>query len=268
MWWNTPVRAGFSRVTPDSIVDIVARSYALVEVGGLGGNGAERGRRFERLFYSLCDRRGIHLSERAGSVSLGEHSSASGLRHEVDGATRAVDCITHWELKHLTTKLEKNELLIFNNKGLDYLQGYSGFYAKIPMLRFLLSGNNIRDDCRLFAVLWGISVIEPSRIPLLLIYEAVARGVAQGLSQADVSAVKDLVVWCCRPLQRVITELSSWCDGSEQTVRCGPLAVRSAKASLDLQEQIGLEIMDSLDEQFPEWLDEVAEETWEEIGGW
>jgi len=252
---------------PENVLDLVARSYAIVEVGGLLGYGPERGRRFEKLFYDLCGSRGVHLTEKAGSVSLAEHGSASGLRHEVDGATRSAACITHWELKHLTSQLEKNELLIFNSKSLDYLQGSPQFYARIPMRRFLLSGNNIRDDCRQFAVLWGITVIEPSRLPFPLIYEAVARGANTCLSQIDCQAVRDLAAWSFRPLQRVVEEISGWCHNSEH-VRCGPSAARVTKAALDLQEQIGLDVIDYLDEEYRDWVDVVAEETWREVGGW
>jgi hypothetical protein len=268
MWWNRPIIGDFVHIFPNNIIDVLARCYAIVEVGGLSGQGADRGRRFERLFYGLCERRGIHLTEKAGSVSLAEQRSASGFRHEVDGATRAVNCITYWELKHLTTKLEKNELLIFNSKGLDYLQGSNRFYAKTPMFRFLLSGNNIRDDCRLFAVLWGTTVIEPTRFPFPLIYEAIARGAATNLTPVDCLAVKDLSVWASRPLQRVVEELSSWSHGNDNLVRCGPLGIRAAKAAIDLQEQIGLNVLDYLDEQFPDWIDDIAEETWQEVGGW
>lgn len=268
MWWNSPIIGDFARIFPDNIIDILARCYAIVEVGGLSGQGVDRGRRFEKLFYRLCERRGVHLTEKAGSVSLAEQHSASGFRHEVDGATRAVNCVTYWELKYLTTSLEKNELLIFNSKGLDYLQGSNRFYAKTPMFRFLLSGNNIRDDCRCFAVLWGITVIEPTRFPFPLIHEAVARGAATNLTTVDCLAVNDLSLWASRPLQHVVEELSIWSQGNENQVRCGHLGVRAAKAAIDLQEQIGLNVLDYLDEHYPEWIDDVAEDTWQEVGGW
>jgi len=269
MWWKKPVTKDFSNLFPENILDLLVQSYAIVEVGGLSGYGSERGRNFENLFYNLCERRGIHLSEKAGSTSLAEQHSASGLRHEVDGGTRDVTCVTHWELKHLTTKLEKNELLIFNSKSLDFLQGSSQFYAKIPMNRFLLSGYNIRDDCRHYAALWGIAVIEPQRLPLPLIYEATARGAAKCLSEIDCRAVQNLAVWSCRSLQTVLNEIEDWCKGAEKKpLYYGPDALRAAKSATDLQEQIGADILDYLDELFPDWIDEAAEEIWQEVGGW
>lgn len=269
MWWNRPVVKDFSNLFPENILDLLVRCYAIVEVGGLSGYGPERGRNFENLFYSLCERRGIHLSERAGSTSLAEQHSASGLGHEVDGGTRDVTCVTHWELKHLITRLEKNELLIFNSKSLDFLQGSSQFYAKTPMKRFLLSGHNVRDDCRHYAVLWGITVVEPARLPLPLIYEAAARGAAESLSEIECCAVRNLAAWSCRSLQAVLNEIEDWCEGvDKRPLYCGPNALRAAKSATDLQEQIGANILDYLDDQFPDWIDEAAEEIWKQVGGW
>ena len=75
-------------------------------------------------------------------------------------------------------------------------------------------------------------------------------------------------MWSCRPLQRVIKELTQWSDSADETVRCGPTAIRATKAATDLQAQIGLDVLDYLDEHFPDWIDETAEETWHEVGGW
>src|SRR5438552_18871473 len=103
MGWNPPRLNDFPPLLPDNILDVAALAFAIVEVGGLTGYGPERGRDFEQLFYRVCDRRGLYLTERAGSRSLAGQRSASGFGHEVDGATRAFECITHWELKHLTS---------------------------------------------------------------------------------------------------------------------------------------------------------------------
>ena len=44
--------------------------------------------------------------------------------------------------------------------------------------------------------------------------------------------------------------------------------MRAAKSATDLQEQIGADILDYLDELFPDWIDEAAEQIWQEVGGW
>jgi len=207
------------------------------------------------------------LCERAGSRTLAQQRSASGFGHEVDGATRSVECVTHWELKHLTSDLDKYELLAFNGKGLDFLYGSGPFYAKLPMLRFLLSGRNVGQESRLFTVLWGIMLMEPGRFPLPLLYEAVARGACECLKSTDREAVKQLR-WACRPLQSIVKDLGIWGNGSQEPTRCGPNANRHARGVLDIQETIGECVIDYLADAEPDWVDVIAESTWHEIGGW
>jgi hypothetical protein len=267
MWWSQPRLKDFPPLLPDNILDVAALAFAVVEVGGLTGYGPERGRDFEKLFYRVCDRRGVYLTERAGSRSLASQRSASGFGHEVDGATRALECITHWELKHLTSELAKNELLVFNGKGMDFLYGSDPLYARIPFRRFLLSGSDVGAESRLYSVQWGIMLIEPGRLPLPLLYEAVARGAGRLLSEHDRAAVRSLVVWACRPLQDALKEINEWTAGSAQT-RCGPLANRHAREVIAIQEQIGLDVIDCLAEQYPDWIDVAAKAIWDEVGGW
>jgi hypothetical protein len=267
-WWKQPRQRGFLPLLPDNVLDVVTRSYVVTDVGGLVGYGPEKGRRFEKLFYDVCDRRGVFLSEKAGSRSLGLQKTASGFGHEVDAATRSPEHVTHWELKHLTVELPKNEMLIFNAKGLDFLYGSAAMFARIPSSRYLLSGSNVSDECRFFGILWGIMIIEPGLLPLPLIYEAVARGASRCLREFEEEAVINLLPWACRPLQKVVKDLSEWSHEKGESGRCGPGSVRTAKTVMALQEQIGPDVLDYLDEEYPEWVSDLANETWSEVGGW
>jgi hypothetical protein len=268
MWWTRPRLTEFRPLLPANILDVLLRAYAVVEVGGLSGTGPDRGRNFERLFYTICERRRVALSEKAGSRTLVGRRSASGFNHEVDGASRGMAASTMWELKHLSSPLEKNELLIFNGKGLDFLQGGDSLTAKMPLLRFLMSGGNIRDDCRRFALLWGITVIEPGRVPLPILYEAAARGLVSNLNAPDQDAIRFRAPWAFRALQAAVSELAH--RVGEQTSGGSPVPVLGRRVSelLDIQEQLGAEMLDSLDERWPDWVDDLAHETWIEVGGW
>jgi hypothetical protein len=268
MWWNQPRLRDIPPLLPDNILDVAARAYAIVEVGGLSGYGPERGRNFEKLFYGICDRRGVHLTEKAGSRSLAGRRSASGFGHEVDGATRSLECITHWELKHLTGELNKNELLVFNGKGMDFLYGSIPLYAQVPLRRFLLSGADVGEECRHYSALWGIVLIEPGRLPLALLYEAVARGETCCLSPQDCEAVRHQLAWACRPLQHVLRDLAQWGAGEGPSTRCGPSARKHAHSIAAIQDEIGADVIDCLAEHCPDWVDEVANDTWAEVGGW
>lgn len=268
MWWLLPRRSGFPPLLPANLLDVVARAYAIVECGGLTGYGPQRGRNFEQLFYDLCERRGLQLSERAGARTVAQSKSASGFAHEVDGASRELKCITHWELKHLSSAVPKNELLVFNGKGLDFLQGSQPLGARTPMRRFLLTGGSTTDECRAFSVLWGIMIIEPFRLPLPLLYEAVARGALDKLTAPECDIVKERVFWGCRTLQYVVKELNEWSSGAAGPSRCGPYARHVANEVLDAQEQLGPVVVDYLDEVAGDWLDDAAEQTWKDVGGW
>jgi hypothetical protein len=265
MWWTKPRDPAGTLLLPPAVLELLVRAFAIVEVGGISGLGPDRGRRFERLFYRLCDRLGVHLTERAGGRSLAGQRSASGLAHEVDGATRAGVANTYWELKHLLVPVEKNELLVFNAKALDFLYDASSQFRRTPLLRFLMSGQNLRDECRLYAIQWGIIVIEPNRLPLPLIYEAHMRGCVPGLSAADRRAVAVLAPWACRPLQQVTADFVERCNADA----CIPDSIRRRSKEVSaMQEQIGSDVLDMLEEQYPEWLNDVARTEWERLGGW
>jgi hypothetical protein len=266
MWWERPPLLGFCPRCPRNLVEVIARAFAIVQVGGLHGSGPERGRNFERLFYALCERRGLLLTEKAGGRSVGGQRSSSGFAHEVDAATRGPQFATHWELKHLTNSPNKNDFLIFNGKGLDFLQGHDQSAVKTPLVRFFLTGTNVSDECRRYAAFWGISIIEPDRLPLPLLYESVARGGASVLSGADCSAIKDLLPRGFRSLQDSIGDLArrtAQLERSNSTV-----APHWSGEIVDIQEQIGAEMFDYLDKMQMDWLDELAEVAWAEIGGW
>jgi hypothetical protein len=267
MWWEQPRLKEFPQLLPNNILDVLARAFTVVEVGGLSGFGPERGRNFERLFYRLCLRRGVNLCEKAGSFTLAQQRSASGFAHEVDAATRSVETITHWELKHLTAQLEKNELLVFNAKGMDFFYGSDEFFAAIPMLRFLLSGWTVGERSRAYATLWGIMLVEPRRFPLPLLYEAVARGAHVCLSPGGRDSIRGKLPWACRPLQKVLNELGCWGNGMSLTC-AGPKATRRVQEVLAMQDTFGSTVSDYLAEINPDWIDEIANETWNEVGGW
>ena len=266
MWWTCQRLPSTAPLLPPNVLELLVRAYAIVEVGGVGGSGPERGRHFEQLFYKICDRLGVHLTERAGGRSVAGQHSASGFAHEVDGASRGASANTYWELKHLSSPLEKNELLVFNGKGLDYLYDGGALFRKTPLLRFLLSGRNIRNDCRVYGVQWGITIIEPGRLVVPLIHEAMVRGFATSLSKADQQAVRLLAPWACRSLQTVVTEFAVRCGSAGLLV---PASVsRRAKEIIDMQEQIGQDVLDCIEEQHPDWVNDLAQDVWDTVGGW
>lgn len=266
MWWLRRPLAGTCPLLPPNVLEVMACAYSVVEVGGLTASGPQRGRDFERLFYKVCERRGVSLSEEAGARTITGQQSASGLRHEIDAASRGAVASTCWELKHLTAPLEKNELLIFHAKTLDYLYDGAALFRRTPLLRFLLSGSGIRNECRIYAVQWSVMVIEPGYLPAAMMYEAMIRGLTPSLSRSEREAVAYLVPWASRSVQRVMKDFADRCGAAGRLI---PSSVeRQAKELIDLQEQVGRDVLDSLEEHRPDWVNDIAEALWEETGGW
>jgi hypothetical protein len=69
-------------------------------------------------------------------------------------------------------------------------------------------------------------------------------------------------------LQLVIQDLAVWSKGLKKPTRCGPRAVQHAAEVMKIQVQLGSDVLDYLAELFPDWIDELAEVTWSEVGGW
>jgi hypothetical protein len=133
-------------------------------------HGAERGRCFEDALYTFCERQRFGLSERAGSRTLCNTTSASGLRHESDGVIACADMILHMETKHLTEQVSKNDLMIFNQKGLDFVLTGDPRLRSRPLYRLFLSGSPLSREARRFSVLWGIITVEPDFMPLPILH--------------------------------------------------------------------------------------------------
>ena len=151
--------------------ELVADCFAIVQCWESSlPAGPERGRHFERAFCEYCRLTGVPLSERPGSRTLDGSRSSSGLGHESDAVVAWPDLVVHVEMKYLSTELGKNDLLIFNQKGLDFLASANAALRRRPIYRLILSGRLISEQARRFALLWGIVVVEPERLPLLLVH--------------------------------------------------------------------------------------------------
>jgi hypothetical protein len=156
---------------PKFLYDLVSDCFAIVQCWEpYALTGPQRGRFLEKLFCRYCESKRLPLSEVPGSRTLCGQTSASGFSHESDAVIAMPDLVVHVEMKHLTSQLGKNELLIFNQKGLDFLAAANRTIRRRPLYRLLLSGYPVSEEARRFALQWGIIVIEPERMPLLVLH--------------------------------------------------------------------------------------------------
>lgn len=225
----------------------VCRTWA-----GAGLTGPERGRAFEQALYDAFGRFHLELGGRAGGHSIRGSRSASGFLHESDGVIVAPDVTVHIEAKHLTGSVPKNELLIFNQKGFDYLAADAPQVRKRPFYRLLVSGTALRPEARSFAMMWGIGLVEPDRIPIPLLHWLAGSSLewpVRPRTSADVlwRSLPRLVA----PLQDRIRRLSDCVGG-----RGGEIITRTSLETMAAIQLQASEVLSRLlDERFPQWLE-------------
>ena len=217
--------------------------------------GPQKGRIFEQIFYRYCEFKGVNLTEQAGSRKIQGVRSASGFQHENDGVIAAPDLTIHLELKYLSSELEKNELLIFNQKGIDFLMGENNTLRKKPLYRVILSGNLLTHEARSFALHWGILTIEPDRLPLLLIHRLSnldIKGLAR-LNEKNQDKIWTIIPKLIVPVQDRINQLSKSFLNNGGLISLHQIDIALKK----IQREWGDEFWIALDEMSePNWLEE------------
>ena len=169
------------------------------------------------------------------------------------------DFTVHFELKHLSGELSKNELLIFNQKGIDYLLAEGHRLRSLPMYRIVLSGGLLSPPARRFAVQWGILAIEPDRLPLLALHELCGR-IIPCLRNVSLQMQDDLweeVPRLIVPLQDRLTRIGRLLQGGEE---CLVGEYRLSWAIDHAQRIIGDYYWDAMDEQNCLWLEDRFEQ--------
>jgi hypothetical protein len=240
---------------PALLYELSFDMFALVEHWDPSGlSGRERGRFFEQILYRYCDYRNWNLSERAGARTVRGHYAASGFMHECDGVIVTPEVTVMLELKYLGSELGKNELLIFNQKAIDVIAGDGLHLRSKPLYRFIVSGSILAPAARRFAAQWGILVIEPERLPLLLLHECAGSHIAAGdRIDSDLRAA----IW--REVPKFIVPLQDRLRRLTQLLNQEGELVSSLRLDrlLDEHQRIsGDYFWSAMDESFPGWLED------------
>jgi hypothetical protein len=240
---------------PQALYGLTLDLFALVQHWQPTVRGAERGRLFEGLLYRYTKARQLPLSEQAGARTVRGVRSASGFMHENDAVLAFPDFTVHCELKHISGELSKNELLVFNQKGIDYLLAEGRTIRRLPFYRVILSGGLVSPAARRFAVQWGILVVEPDRLPFLVLHDLCGR-IVPPLRNVPLQTQDDLwdeVPKLVTPLQE---RLSRACRLIQQGEECVLGEYRLSWAIDHAQRVLGDHYWDALDEHNPNWLEE------------
>ena len=216
--------------------------------------GPEKGRRFERILYKYCENYGLPITERSGARTVRRVRAASGFLHETDAVLSFPDVTIHFELKHLISEVTKNDVLVFNQKGLDFLLAEEYRIRDLPFYRILLSGGLVSPTARRFALLWGILVIEPDRLPFVLLHFLAGR-VVENLKYVSLQTREEILKEVPRlivPLQQRLHRIAKILDRDEPLVE-----TRRLDWAIDnLQRINGDYYWNSLDELDSFWLEE------------
>jgi len=251
--------AGF----PQALYELAFDLFAVVQYWWPAVGGPKRGRMFEKLLGQHCDFTSLPIRERPGSRTIRGTKSASGFMHENDAVLGFGGFTVHFELKHLTTEVNKNDLLIFNQKGLDYLMSEDTVFRKTPLYRVFLSGGILSREARRFALQWGILAIEPDWLPLVLLHYLSGRAM-NTLRYVPLSVQDE--VWDEMPnlvasLQSRVSRAAALLGTDEPMLTDG----RMDRALDYLQREVGDHYWSALDELNPLWLesrfDAIAEAT-------
>jgi len=241
------------RYYPPWFYNLIADMFSIVQHWAPQASGAARGRLFEAVFQDYCDFKALRLTERPGARTLRHERSASGFSHESDAVIGLGDLTVHIELKYLSSPLGKNELLIFNQKGMDYLLGGSEWFRRVPLYRVVLSGHILTPEARRFAVQWGIVVVEPDRLPLLLLHDLAGR-IVPGIRFVTDSVQDE--IWSEIPL--LLTPLQVKLRGFADLLSTGRRCMLDFQLdrSIDvLQRVAGDHYWMALDAHDPQWLE-------------
>jgi hypothetical protein len=106
----------------------------------------------------------------SGDMQLLDISAASGLRHETDLLIEYEDRLYVFEDK-CVFNVPKNELLIFNQKCLDFWIRFVQLDETRPLYRVFVSKTNLEYPLREFAYMWNVILIEPDLLPIPTILE-------------------------------------------------------------------------------------------------
>lgn len=260
MWWRQPVDRGFGVLVPERLLMLIVKAYVLV-LARTQATGPEAGRVLERAFYNVSAGAGMQTWERAGSRSLFSFKAASGYAHEIDCSTVQRMGMAAWELKNLQGYLPKNELLVFHGKVLDYYQSFDAYYRAIPLYRLLMTTGGVDQECRQYGVANGIMLVDPSMMPIPLLHGALSRGMSPFSGERAMEAAR-MLRWACRPLQDVLSEMSS------QGMPGAASTSARARAVIELQARLSGIVWERLQQEYPDWEGELLNRSWRETGGW
>lgn len=142
------------------------------------GDGRPTGRAWEKAVSGLLWRPGFSRRQHAGMLGLFGRGSASGARHELDGAGQGYE-IAAWIEAKACTVLDKTHVAVFHVKCFDLFRSAAAEHPEaIGSARWwpvLVSSEPAAEAARRVCCDLGIVLCDPQRIPLPALLHAAAK---------------------------------------------------------------------------------------------
>jgi hypothetical protein len=151
---------------------LVARYAA--QLGGL----VLEGRTWERTVAGLLHRPGFTRRQGPGSLTLFGSTSASGVRHEIDGAADGWRGSLIVECKATGDGISKADAALFHVKVMDFYQRKIVTAAREKWWRLLCATVPTPMPARASALSLGLLICDPSRLPLPVLFRVASRPAA------------------------------------------------------------------------------------------
>ena len=147
-----------------TFVDLV-RELFLLSQGEIRERGPARGYAWERRIAEYVVSECLPVESLPGGFRVFGHMSMSGLSHQIDASFDCADALVIGEWKAHVNEIPKNEILRFKAVTDDFFMAMGNARPKRPIMRVFGGKGHVSEPLRSYAVLHGITLIEPYRWP-------------------------------------------------------------------------------------------------------
>lgn len=152
---------------PINLAEICKALYCICRFYPFKTDGAKKGKELEQIFLDYCISQRIQPSERC--FTLFGFISWSGIHHEVDSAVQQSDTGIHFEFKAYEHNVVKDQIMIFNEKSIDYFFSIISHNPKFNFYRVFVSDSPLDTNATRLCYLWNIIVVQPEILPIPVI---------------------------------------------------------------------------------------------------
>jgi hypothetical protein len=206
------------------------------------------GHQFQQAVADALRRPGIDCVQRAGLHTLWCARAASGVAHELDAAARSKSRAYLVEAK-ATSEISKADLAVFELKVTDFYFGSWRRVADHAWYPLLSSAGPVSDAARRLAVDRAMTLCDPARLPLPVLYHHACHPATRGELPGDLCA--EMVRLAPRALVSLQARYAPCAKYDGLMLRPCPYAVVEIDDLLYVQDELTENVLDRYDRRAP-----------------